>query len=253
MAASLHVIARKLCTEFFKPCYILESADVSEAIKQILAQHFTADAGKERITRALFLSTYAPEEVDKAIKQAVDATSKDVFELLSPIGGNEAFRKDIEKLFYEAADVWREAQHSMKMVEASVTDEEFEDWPWAQLEEFTSAVAGTEAQHVFPKFRMVNLFPRIHVPEDDHIVNSGCILSPNQNTVFVAEQEFSRGIASKGFKGGRNGSLFSGSRRLSIRNKERNGAEPVDGHSFLETRRPQTQGNQNQNGNRGEG
>ena len=79
------------------------------------------DARKERITRALFLSTYAPEEVDTAIKQAVDTASKDVLELLSPIGANEPFRKDLEKLFYEAAGVWREAQQSTKMVEASVT------------------------------------------------------------------------------------------------------------------------------------
>ncbi|MCJ1247115.1 hypothetical protein MMC30_004326 [Trapelia coarctata] len=252
MAASLHIISRRLYTDFFKPCYIPESADVSEAIKEILAQHYMIDARKERITRALFLSTYAPEEVDTAIKQAVDTASKDVLELLSPIGGNEPFRKDLEKLFNEAAGVWREAQQSTKMVQASVTDE-FEDWSWAQLDEFTSAVTGTEAQQGFPKFDMLHLFPRICVPEDNHIVSSGYVLWPSQNVVFVAEQEFSQWIASKRFKGGRNGSLLGRPRRLSMRNNERNGAEPVEKHSFLETRRPQTQGNQAQNGNRGEG
>ena len=250
MAAALHIISRRLRTDFFKPCYIPESAEVSEAIKQILVQHFVTDAGKERITRALFLSSYAPEEVDTAIKQVVDTASKAVLELLSPIGGNEPFRKDLEKLFYEAAGVWKEAQQSIKMVEASVADDEFEEWPWAEVDEFTSAVTvtGTEAQQAYPKFDKLNLFPRIYIPEESHMVSSGYALFPNQNTVFAAEQEFSRLISSKRFKGGRTGSFLGGPRRQS-----RNGAEPGEKLSFSETRRAQTQGNQTQNGNRGEG
>lgn len=252
MAAALHVLARQLYINYFKPCYVPESTTVSDTIKAVLAQQFTTDPQKERITRALLLSTYTPKEVNEAITQAVHETSREVLNLLSPIGGgDETFRRDVEALFYEAADVWKEAQYSKKMVEVSMTDDDFEDWPWAQLDEFTSAVNEINGPPALPKFHMLNLFPRIFVPEDNYIVNKGFVLWHDQNTVIAAEQELSQYLAAKRLKLGRNGKNLSGSRRLSGLNDGRIGVRSGDRAPFLEAQRVQTQGSQTQDGNRG--
>ena len=262
MAACLHVLAYRLCCDFFKPCYIPESPMFGDAIQEILARQLLTDVGKERITRALLLSTYRPEEVDAAIEQAVDATSKEVLELLSPIGGNEAFRKDVEALFREAAGVWKEVQHSRKAVEVSMMDDFKDDWQWSHLDDFT--VAEIKGQPGLRKFDMLNLFPRMFVPEDQHIVNPGCVLWPHQNTVFAAEQELRECIAIRRSKGGLMGNVPGGSmrrdRRLSTLSDGRHGAmgpsptslKTEDKAPFLGPQRGSKQGDQIQNGHRGD-
>lgn len=223
-------------------------------VEKILAQQLSVSAERETITRAMLLSAYVPGDIDEVIKRAVHAASEEVLNLLRPIsGGDETLRADIETLFYEAVDVWKEAQHSKKMVEASVTDEDFENWPWSHLEEFTSTVAETKAQPVSQRFEMLNLFPRIFIPEDDHIVHVGIVLWPNQSTVIAAEQELRECTAAKRVKNGRHGSVSGGSRRLSILNDGGTGARAADRASFLEGKRPQMQGRQALDGTRGEG
>ena len=111
----------------------------------------------------------------------------------------------------------------MKMVESILTADCFEDWPSNHLEEISNITAETKAQPVLQKFEMLTLFPRVYVPEDDHMVNSGLILLPTQSIVSAAEQEFSQYIASKKQKVGRSRTILGGSRRLSIRDDERNG------------------------------
>ena len=182
-----------------------------DAIQGILAQQLSTDVGKERITRALLLSTYGPKEVDAAIEQTVDFTSKEVVKLLSPMGGNEHFRKDVEVLFREAAGVWKVAQHSRKAVEVSVMDDFKNSWQWSHLEDFT--VAEIKGQEEPPKFDMLNLFPRMFVPEDKHIVNPGCVLWPHQNTVFAAERELREYIAMRKSRGGWTRNIPDGSLR----------------------------------------
>lgn len=212
MAACLHLLARRLCTDFFKPCFLPESGAAGETIKEILIHQSLDNVRKERFTRALLLSTYEAEDVDATVAQAACIMSKVVLSLLSPMGGDEAFRKEVEALFRDAADVWKEAQQSKKMVLASMEDD-FTEWQWSHLEEFT--VAEVKVQPSLPKFEMLNLFPRVWVPEDGHIVNHGYVLWPHQNTVFAAEQEFRERMAIRR----PNGNVFSGSirreRRLS--------------------------------------
>jgi hypothetical protein len=253
MAAALHVLASRLCQNIFKPCYIPESIVASEAIKSILAHQSVTNVGKEPLTRALLLSTYVPSDVDAAIKRAVHATSEEVLTLLSPIStGDHTLRTDIEALFNEAADVWKEAQHSNKLVEASMTDDDFEDWPWDQLEEFTSTVTQSTVQPVSQKYDALNLFPRVFIPADNRIVHHGLVLWPDQNIVVAAEQEFRQCMAARPFKLGRNGSVSGRPRRLSILNDGKNGMRAEHGASFLGTQRTHTQGSQAA-GNRGEG
>ncbi|MCJ1377893.1 hypothetical protein MMC17_000989 [Xylographa soralifera] len=262
MAACLHVLARRLSYDFFKPCYIPESPMFGEGIQEILNQQLLTDVGKERVTRALLLSTYGPEEVNAAIEQAVDATSREVLELLSPIGGNEAFRKDVEALFREAAGVWKEVQRSRKAVEVSMIDDFKNVWQWSHLDDFT--VVEIKGQPGPPKFDMLNLFPRMFIPEDQHIVNSGYVLWPHQNTAFAAEQELRECMLMKRSRGGWMGNVPGGSmrreRRLSTRSDGRNGAigsSPVspkteDKGPFLGPQRGSKQGTPIQNGHRGE-
>ena len=253
MAAAMHVLASRLCQNIFKPCYLPESVDASEMIKSILAHQSINNAEKERFTRALLPSTYDPHDVDAAIKRAVHVTSEEVVALLSPIStGDPTLRTDIEALFNEAADVWKEAQHSKKLVEASMTEEDFEDWPWDHLEEFTSAVAQSTVQPVSRKFNVLNLFPRVFFPADNGIVYSGLVLWPDQRVVVVAEQELRECMAPRNFKLGGNGSISGRTRRMSVLNDGKNGMKAEHGASFLGTHRTQTQGSQVA-GNRGEG
>ncbi|KAI9808037.1 MAG: hypothetical protein M1827_007543 [Pycnora praestabilis] len=246
-----------------QPCYIPGSPILGDAIQEILAQHFLNDVRKESITRALLLSTYTPEQLDAAIKQAVDATSKNVLELLSPMGSDEAFHKDVEALFCGAAGVWREAQHKRKGVEARMTDH-FNDWQWSYLDDFTVAEIRGQ-QPGLRKFDMLNLFPRVFVPEENHVVNPGFVLWPEQNTVFAAEQELREYMAPRRSKGGWIGNIPGGStrrgRRLSTLPVGRNGAiesSPTflkndDKAPIFRLQRGHKQGSQIQNGHRGEG
>ena len=263
MAACLHILARRLCTDFFKPCYIPESPTFGDAIQEILAQQLLTDVRKERITRALLLSTYRPEEVDATIEQAVDATSKEVLELLRPIGGTEDFRKDVVALFREAAGVWKEVQRSRKAVEVSMTDDITNSWKWSHLDELN--VAEIKGQPGLPKFDMLNLFPRMFVPEDQHTVNPGCVLWSHQNIVFAAEQELRECIATRSSRGGWVGTAPGGSLRRERRPSTLPdgrykiiGSSPTslkteDKAPFLVPQQGSKQGSQTQNGHRGDG
>ncbi|MCJ1404993.1 hypothetical protein MMC11_008219 [Xylographa trunciseda] len=265
MAASLHLIAGQLCTSIFKPCYIPESADVSEAIKETLTQQNIDNPKKERLTRALLLSTYEPEDIDDAIKQAANSASENVRKILSSIGGNEEFRKEIEKLFLDAAQVWKEAQHSTKMVEASMKDDDFHNWNWGELEEFTSAHAETEPQPALQSIHMLTLFPRVYVRDDKHIISSGFVLWDDAPIVFAAEQELRECILARKSTSGWNGNSSGGSmrreRRLSTlpdRRNEVTASSPTSSRAenkapFLETQRPQMQGSKILNGTGGKG
>ena len=186
------------------------------------------------------------------IKEAVDVTSKDIAELLKPIGANEAFRKDIEQLLCDITDLWKEAQQSMKMVEASMTDDDSEEWLWAQLDEFNSTVAQPKVQTVIPKFDILTLFPRVYVPEDNSCVFSGYVLLPTENVVVAAEQEYYQWVASKKFKNGRAGGPLGVPRRLSVRNDEGNRVKLGENPAFLERQRLRQVGSNTQNTTRGE-
>lgn len=232
MAAAMHIVADRLCTNFFRPCYLPEYTDAVDPMKEILGQQYITNKQRERIMRSLMLSMYNPNEIDEAIKQAVQDTSEDVCQLLSVIGGSEeGFRKDIKSFFYEAANVWKEAQCSNKMVEASTT-EDYEDWQWDKLEEFTSAVGEAEPQSLLPRFEMLNLLPCIFVPETNHTVDHGCVLWPSQNTVIAAEQELTKCPVRKPKL---RKPSFAGGRRLSTQS-DGSGVKSDERPAFLDTK-----------------
>ncbi|MCJ1462278.1 hypothetical protein MMC07_000878 [Pseudocyphellaria aurata] len=249
MAAAMHIVADRLCTNFFRPSYLPEYTDAGDPMKEILGQQYTNNKRRERMMRSLLLSTYSSKDIDEAIKQTVQDTSEDVCQLLSLIGGSaEGFQKDIKSFFSDAASVWKEAQCSNKMVEASTT-EDYEDWQWDKLEDFTSAVGETEPQSTLPRFEALNLLPCIFVPEIQHTVDRGCVLWPSQNTVIAAEQEFTKcpvrkpKIRKPSFAGGRR--LSTQSDGLGVKSDER--------PAFLDTkqRATLTEAAQTTNGKRG--
>lgn len=261
MAACLHILGRTLCSDIFKPCYIFGPNNLGEAVKDILIQQFDTDSRQESLTRALLLSMYNPEEVKLATKQIVHDISNNILALLGLIGGNEDFRNETEALFQDAAAVWKEAQHSSKMLVASITDD-FSDWQWQLLEDFT--VPEIDVQPELKIFEKLPLFPRIWVPEEGHIVHRGFVLLPDQNTVIAAQQELRQSM--KKLKIGWNASTPAGSirreRRLSMKLDERPGvplSSPTNpraegkASSFFGAQWIQPRGSQTPNGNRGEG
>ncbi|MCJ1423319.1 hypothetical protein MMC29_001201 [Sticta canariensis] len=243
MAAAMHILADRLCNNFFRPCYLPEYSDGGDPMKEILGQQ---NPQKERIMRSLLLSTYSPKMVDEAIKQAIQETTQEICQLLNLIGGGEeSFRKEVKSLFHEAVNVWKEAQYSKKMVEASTT-EDYTDWQWDKLETFTSGVDEIKQQPPLPRFEMLNLFPCIFVPEIEHTVDNGCVLWPAQNTVIAAEQEFTKCLVRKPKP--RKPSFVG--RRLSSQSDGTNGVKSDERHAFLDTkqRAAQTEGGQAPNG-----
>ena len=249
MAAALSTLSERLCNDFFKPCYPPQSSEAGETMKEIQGKQYVASRQKERIARALLLSAYSPKEVDEAITKAVHETSDEVCELLSLIGGGEdLFRKEIKALFYEAANLWKEAQYSTKMVEASTTDD-WEDWHWNDLEEFGSRVSETKAGSVLSKFESLNLFPCVVVPEIDHTVNQGCMLWADQNTVIAAEQEYAQCQVKRPNKARK--PSYGGTRRFS--SDATSGAKSDERPTFLDTKQKaaQTEGSQPQSGKSG--
>lgn len=203
MAGCLHIIARTLCTEIFKPCYIPDSTSFSNSFKEILAVQFGADEAKERITRALILSTFPAEASTTAMMNTARISSTQVQNLLSPLGANEKFGKELDKIFLDAGEVWKDtAQHSKKMIEA-FTEDDFPDHPWATMDEFTIPTTNTTTattpttatetnQDIADGSKMLNLFPCIYVPEDEQIVFPGIALLYSQGIVSAAKQEVAR-------------------------------------------------------------
>lgn len=200
MAACLHIIARTLCTEIFKPCYIPESTSFSNSFKELLAIQLLTDESKERITRALVLSTYPAEASTDAMTKTARLSSIQVHRLLTPLGANEKFETELDKIFLEAGEIWKDtAQHSTKMIEA-LAEDDYPDHPWATMDEFTIPTANTTTttttatatdanQDLTHDSDMLNLFPCIYVPEDEKIVFSGIMLFYSQGIVSAAEQE----------------------------------------------------------------
>lgn len=205
MAAGLHIIARTLCTEIFTPCYIPNSASFGNSFKDILATQFDTDVTKERITRALVLSTYPAEAATAAMMKTAKISSVQIENLLSPLGANDKFAKELEKIFLDAGEIWRgTAQHSIKMIEA-FTEDDIPDHPWATMDEFnipttnitatattTTTNSATDAnQDAIQDSEMLNLFPCIYVPEDEKTVFPGIALLYSQGIASAAEQELS--------------------------------------------------------------
>lgn len=131
-------------------------------------------------------------------------SSAQVQNLLSPLGANEKFGKELDKIFLDAGEVWKDtAQHSKKMIEAFPEDD-FLDHPWAIMDEFTipttntttattTTTTATEPNQDIPDgSEMLNLFPCIYVPEDDKIVFPGIALLYSQGIVSAAKKEVAR-------------------------------------------------------------
>lgn len=212
MAACLHIVARSLCTSIFKPCYIPYASSFSDGVKEILATQFRTDPEKERITRALILSTYPADEITTAMTRTARDSSTQIRILLSPLGANEKFAKELEKIFLDAGELWKDyAQHSDKMVEALI-DDDIPDISWAIMDEFTIPATNTtttittaaDADKDPSQSNMLNLFPCIYVPEDESVLFPGVRLLYSQGLMSAADQEFVDCIVARRQRNSRN-------------------------------------------------
>ncbi len=233
MAACLHIVARSLCTHIFKPSYIPYSSSFSDGLKQILAKQFRTDPEKERITRALILSTYAAgssnnEDDDDdddeiiitpttAMNETARVSASQIRLLLHPLGATDKFANELQKIFLDAGELWKEmAQYSDKMIEAVTADDGVSEISWETMNEFTipnttsttTTTPGTTTTKAAAdtnnnnnnnnnnnkdplESSMLNLFPCIFVPEDDIVLFPGVMLLNTQGLTSAADQESS--------------------------------------------------------------
>ena len=198
MAACLHIVARSLCTNIFKPSYIPYSSFFSDGLKAILAAQFRTDPEKERITRALILSTSLAEEITTAMTETARDSSTQIRTLLDPLGATDKFAKELQKIFLDAGELWKDfAQHSDKMIEAITEDDDIPDISWAIMDEFTIPTTNTTTNTTAADMNkdpsqsnMLNLFPCIYVPEDGSVLFSGLRLLYSQGIMSAADQEY---------------------------------------------------------------
>ena len=192
MAAASSILANKLHTNIFKPCYIPESPAAGDEIRKLLLKHCGADVEKEAICRSLLLSAYPTGDEDEAIKKLLLSTRKEVVRLLRPfvIGSWEGFQDELDAFFADAVGLWRPAQRSKVLVVASVDDAD--DWPWAEVREYDDETSPPEPVPLSQGFIVLNLFPRIFTPSDDAVLHPGHVLWSDQRTVVAAKKEFRR-------------------------------------------------------------
>lgn len=186
---------------------------------------FCTDVSKERITRALVLTSYEDqkEDIDQAIEKTVAGAVLRISNTLAPLVKDEKFINELVRLFSDAADVWRGmAQHSMKMVEA-LTEDDFPNMPWDILDQFTispppstNTASSPGGYGALSHGEMFNLFPRIYVPEDEKVVFSGVALLSNQGLAAAAENETAELALAGKAKTIVGSAGISGKRRMSI-------------------------------------
>ncbi|KAI9736161.1 MAG: hypothetical protein M1834_001046 [Cirrosporium novae-zelandiae] len=191
VAAALHVLSTHLYTFIFKPCYIPETESDSQTLREILSHQVRTSTGQETHMRALLLFTHPPDQITAAIERTVQATTDSILNRLnlflpSSSTTTDTFRAKLPVLLHHGVQLWRTMQSSQKMIEVSIDDENFLEWPWSSLDQFGTTIA--QPPHP-PKFDLLNLFPRFLVPEDSHSVHSGYVLWGDQELAIVADQE----------------------------------------------------------------
>lgn len=193
MAACLHIVARSLCTEIFKPCYIPSSSTFSDGLKDVLATQQRADPEKERITRALILSTYPEDQTIAAMNLTARVSANEIRRLLDLLGATDKFAKELEKIFLDAGELWKKfAQYSDKMIEALADEADVPDVLWEIMDEFTitnSNTTAADADEDPSQSNVLYLFPCIFVPEDDNVLFSGVRVLRSQGIMSAAYKE----------------------------------------------------------------
>jgi hypothetical protein len=230
MVAGLSLISPLIADNILTPCYFPESATASRTMKEILEQQLNVEPRRENMMRSLILSAYTADEMDAAGQRAVAATLDEVVCQLGPIlADGDTFCADLARLLQKFVDVWKPALFSKKFILATAEiDNDVSGWD--KMEEFGNTMGPGEAVLGRPKFRMLNLFPRIYVPELAYIIHKGIVLLPWQEVVLDAEREHwdwaigeaRRNKSGRDANGGHTRTLSRRERRSSIAAASRN-------------------------------
>lgn len=173
--------------------------------------------------RALMLSAYTTDEMDAASEGAVVATLDEAVCKLGPILADvDTFQADLGVLLRKFMDAWKLALLSKRLILATAEEDDISDSEI--MEEFGGTTMPSEIVLGRPKFGVLSLFPRIYVPEVDHVVHKGIVLLPWQEIVLAAEREYwnraaqgaEKNKAMRGSNEGAAGALSRRERRASL-------------------------------------
>ena len=221
--AGLFTTSALISDNIMIPCYYPESATASRILKDVLQQQLSVEPCRENMMRALMHSAYTIDEMDAASERALVATLDEAVCKLGPIlADGDTFRADLGMLLRKFMDVWKLALLSKKLILASAEEDDTSDSEI--MEEFGGTITPSEIMLGRPKFGVLCLFPRIHVPELDHVVHKGIVLLPWQEIVLAAEREYwscaardvKRKKAARGSNEGAAGALLRRERRASV-------------------------------------
>jgi len=189
MIAALFTASALISDNIMIPCYYPESATASRILKDVLLQQLSVEPCRENMMRALMHSAYTVDEMDAASERAVVATLDEAVSKLGPLlADSDTFRADLGMLLRKFMDAWKLALLSKKLILASAEEDDTSESE--TMEEFGGTVTPSEIMLGRPKFGVLCLFPRIHVPELDHVVHKGIVLLPWQEIVLAAEREY---------------------------------------------------------------
>src|SRR5579871_182481 len=164
MIAGLFTTSALISDNIMIPCYYPESTTASRTLKDILLQQLSVEPCRENMMRALMQSTYTTDEMDAASERAVVATLDEAVCKLGPIlADNDTFRADLDMLLRKFLDTWKLAICSKKLILALSDEDDTSDSEI--MEEFGGTTNPSEMVLGRPKFGVLSLFPKIHVPE----------------------------------------------------------------------------------------
>jgi hypothetical protein len=198
-AAAEKIIADKICSKIFQQYYLPESAAARREIDAVLTRLYADSHRSEAIFRLRLLAAYKAEEQSR-VKMIIEAAVDDVVKLLDPLlfGTREAFTTELEKLFREAAALWRPVQRSSERGQAiSVVSEPEpeQDWDWNVHDDYDNAVTiplEDEVRIPDPPEALLCLFPQVTI--NSHPVCQGYALWSHQATSVLGSIEYTASL-----------------------------------------------------------
>jgi hypothetical protein len=143
-AAAEKIIADKMCAKIFQQYYSPDSAAARREIDEVLKRLYTDSHRGEAIFRLRLLAAYKAEEQSR-INLIIDTAVDDIVKLLDPLlfSTRETFIIELEKLFRDAAELWRPVQRSSErgwVVNVVSEPEPEQDWDWDAFEDHDNLV-----------------------------------------------------------------------------------------------------------------
>ncbi|KAH8812670.1 hypothetical protein F5884DRAFT_314917 [Xylogone sp. PMI_703] len=188
MAVAEKVMAEKLCEHIFVPFYLPADRIVLE---EALNNLYEDSPREEAIFRMRLLSAFKPLEQQRRIETIVQSTLAEIVTLLEPLlftpEMKDEFQSNLERLLYQAVQLWRFVQRSPQR--ATIENAPSQDWDSFKDYDTAIALQPDEAKHIPEQTEAIlALFPQVSIGEE--LICPGYALWTAQSTVVASDIEY---------------------------------------------------------------